>query len=73
MSDFKIKKDFPLRNLLYKVLIFMATVAVIVYFMPRDGKFNYQFDIGKPWKYGQLIAAFDFPIYKDAEVVEREG
>ena len=72
MSDFKIKKDFPLRNLLYKVLIFMATVAVIVYFMPRDGKFNYQFDIGKPWKYGQLIAAFDFPIYKDAEVVERE-
>ena len=40
MSDFKMKKDFLPRNLLYKVLIFIATVAVIVYFMPRDGKFN---------------------------------
>lgn len=60
------------RNLLYKVLIFIATVSVIVYFMPREGKFNYQFDIGKPWKYGQLMATFDFPIYKDAQVVEHE-
>ena len=38
MGDFKMKKDFLTRNLLYKVLIFIATVAVIVYFMPRDGK-----------------------------------
>ena len=72
MTQFKINKDLLSRNLLYKVLIFIATVAVIVYFMPRDGKFYYQFDTGKPWKYGQLIATFDFPIYKDAEVVQHE-
>jgi len=72
MGDFRMKTDFLTRNLLYKVLIFIATVAVIVYFMPRDGKFSYQFDIGKPWKYGQLMATFDFPIYKDARVVEHE-
>ena len=45
---------------------------MIVYFLPRDGKFNYQFDINKPWKYGQLIATFDFPIYKEDAVVKRE-
>ena len=50
----------------------MGTVALIVYFLPRDGKFNYQFDINKPWKYGQLIATFDFPIYKDDAVVKKE-
>lgn len=66
------KKDFSYRDLLYKALIFIATVAVIAYFMPRDSKFSYQFDIGKPWKYGQLIATFDFPIYKDEHVVKRE-
>ena len=60
------------RNLLYKALIFVITVSVIVYFMPRDSKFNYQFDIGKPWKYGQLMATFDFPIYKGAEVIKKE-
>lgn len=72
MTQFKMKGNLLSRNLLYKILIFIATVAVIVYFMPRDGKFNYQFDTGKPWKYGQLIATFDFPIYKDAAVVKHE-
>ena len=60
------------RDLLYKALLFAATVAVIVYFLPRDGKFNYHFDINKPWKYGQLIATFDFPIYKTDDVVRHE-
>lgn len=72
MSYFNPKKEFSLRDLLYKVLIFIGTVGVIVYFLPRDGKFNYQFDIDKPWKYGQLMATFDFPIYKADEVVKRE-
>ena len=72
MSYFKTKKKFSFRDLLYKALIFAGTVTVIVYFLPRDGKFNYQFDIDKPWKYGQLMATFDFPIYKDDQVVKRE-
>jgi hypothetical protein len=53
-------------------MIFVVSVAVIVYFLPRDGKFNYQFDLGKPWKYGQLMATFDFPIYKDDAVIAHE-
>ena len=72
MSYFKGKQGAKYRDLLYKALIFIGTVAVIVYFLPRDGKFNYQFDIDKPWKYGQLMATFDFPIYKDEDVVKRE-
>ncbi|MDR0891369.1 MAG: HDIG domain-containing protein [Mediterranea sp.] len=60
------------RDLLYKALLFVGTLALIVYFMPRNGKFNYQFDINKPWRYGQLIASFDFPIYKDDAVVKKE-
>lgn len=72
MEHMKKKKRFSRRDLLYKALLFVSTVALIVYFLPRDGKFNYQFDINKPWKYGQLIATFDFPIYKDEAVVKRE-
>ena len=72
MNYFKGKnKEFSFRDLIYKALIFIGTVGVIVYFLPRDGKFNYQFDIDKPWKYGQLMATFDFPIYKDDQVVKR--
>ena len=72
MEHMKKKKRFSRRDILYKSLLFVATVTLIVYFLPRDGKFNYQFDINKPWKYGQLIATFDFPIYKDDAVVNRE-
>ena len=50
----------------------MATVSVIVYFLPNEGKFNYQFDINKPWKYGLLQASFDFPIYKNDMQVQKE-
>lgn len=72
MKQFRTKKNFSYKDLLYKALIFVGTVSLIVYFLPRDGKFNYQFDINKPWKYGQLMANFDFPIYKDEAVVKRE-
>lgn len=72
MNKSKTQKGFSYRDLLYKALIFIGTVAIIVYFLPRDGKFNYQFDIDKPWKYGQLMATFNFPIYKDDAVVKHE-
>ena len=40
--------------------------------MPKEGKFNYEFDINTPWKYGLLQASFDFPIYKDELQVQKE-
>jgi len=72
MRSFKTNKRFSYKNLIYKSLIFIATVSVIVYFLPNEGKFNYQFDINKPWKYGLLQASFDFPIYKNDIQVQKE-
>lgn len=72
MRSFKTSKRFSYKNLIYKSLIFIATVSVIVYFLPNEGKFNYQFDINKPWKYGLLQASFDFPIYKNDLQVQKE-
>lgn len=66
------KKQASYKDLLYKALIFVCTVTIIVYFFPREGKFNYQFDLNKPWKYGLLTASFDFPIYKDEASVKKE-
>ena len=72
MKSLKTGKRFSYKDLLYKCLIFIATVSVIVYFLPNEGKFNYQFDINKPWKYGLLQASFDFPIYKNDMQVQKE-
>ena len=72
MRSFKTNQRFSYKNLIYKSLIFIATVSVIVYCLPNEGKFNYQFDINKPWKYGLLQASFDFPIYKNDIQVQKE-
>ena len=72
MNTFNTHKQFSFKELLYKCLIFIVTVSIIAYFMPKEGKFNYEFDINKPWKYGLLQASFDFPIYKNEQQVQRE-
>ncbi len=53
-------------------VFFVAAVALVIYFFPREGKFRYTFQEGKPWKYGLLTAPFDFPIYKDEAVIQQE-
>lgn len=44
----------------------------MVYFLPREGKFRYHFNEGKPWKYGLLTAPFDFPVYKNEHDLDKE-
>ena len=41
-------------------------------FFPREGKFKYEFQKGKPWAHEDLIADFDFPIYKSDEELNEE-
>lgn len=60
------------KDRIYKFTLYLAAVILIVSFMPSDDKFNYQFDLGKPWKYSQLVATFEFPIYKDKQTVKHE-
>lgn len=54
------------------IVYFIVTAILIAYFFPREGKFRYQFNEGKPWRYGLLTAPSDFPIYKTDEVVQAE-
>ncbi len=60
------------KDFIIKVLLIAISVGLIVYFLPRETKFKYQFQEGKPWKYGLLTATFDFPIYKTDKELKRE-
>ncbi|PWD98080.1 HD family phosphohydrolase [Marinilabilia rubra] len=57
---------------IYRVLIFLAAIAMVVYILPREGKFPYEYSKGKPWKHEMLIAPFDFPIYKNQAEMQQE-
>ncbi|MDD7079762.1 MAG: HDIG domain-containing protein [Prevotella sp.] len=50
----------------------VVVVALLVYFLPRESKFGYEYEQGRPWRYNSLIATFDFPIYKTQKEVETE-
>ena len=50
----------------------VVVVALLVYFLPRESKFGYEYEQGRPSRYNSLIATFDFPIYKTQKEVETE-
>ena len=58
------------KSLVLSVLYILITAFIIAFFFPREGKFRYQFNEGKPWRYGLLTAPSDFPIYKEASTIE---
>ena len=58
----------PRRRFLPLAVVF----AVLVLFMPRTAKFNYDYRKGSPWPYETLVSQFDFPILKTEEQLMEE-
>ena len=54
-------------------VLFIAAIIIIVYFLPREGKYKYSYDENRPWQYGLLTAPFKFHIHKsDAQIQEEK-
>lgn len=64
-----IKKNFAQ---ILQVFLFLCSIALIVFLFPKEGKFRYEFQRGKPWMHETLIAPFDFPIYKSEKQLQVE-
>ncbi len=58
---------------IFKVLLFIIAIAVVVWISPRESMFKYEFNVGKPWNHNDLIAPFNFAIYKtDKQITEEK-
>ena len=55
-----------------KIFLFLITLVVLLALFPREGKFKYEFQRGKPWEHDELIAPFDFAILKQQSELNRE-
>lgn len=64
------KSNIPRSPKIYLSLIVLF--AILLAFMPRSGKFKYDYKKGSPWAYETLLAAFDFPILKTEEQIQTE-
>lgn len=55
-----------------RLLLFVISAVIILLLIPHEGKFSFEFQKGKPWMHEDLIAPFDFPIYKTTEELKIE-
>lgn len=54
----------------YSCFIVLAALMILLY--PKEGKFQYEYQKGRPWVYETLIAPIDFPILKTEAEMLRE-
>ncbi|MGM0666875.1 MAG: hypothetical protein ACQETA_06105, partial [Bacteroidota bacterium] len=59
------------RNI-YLGTLFALSIVLVTYLMPREGKFRYEYQKGRPWMHDVLIAPMDFPVHKTETELGRE-
>lgn len=72
MEKYIFKSTITWRHIALRVALVLGTVAVIVWFMPRDNKVNFKMEVNKVWLYNDLNAQFDFPVYKTDSLIQAE-
>jgi cyclic-di-AMP phosphodiesterase PgpH len=62
------------RNIRTILTLFYITVSsvIVVYLLPREGKFMYEYQKGGFWKHEDLTAPFNFPVFKSAFELKQE-
>lgn len=50
----------------------LGLFLILMFMMPRTGKFNYDYKKGTPWAYETLISQIDFPILKTQAQLQSE-
>ena len=60
------------RDILVRTALVIGTVVAVVWAMPRDSRSYFHVEPGKPWKYADFTAPYDFPIYKSEAAIQAE-
>ncbi|MCR5455767.1 MAG: HDIG domain-containing protein [Bacteroidales bacterium] len=55
-----------------RVSLYVVACLIVLYAIPKEGKFKYEYQKGSQWKHDDLSAPFDFAIYKTEAELEKE-
>ena len=72
MSKIKFSEDITWHDLLVRIALVVISVLLLVWAMPRDSQMTFKAEQGKPWRYADFTAPFDFPIYKSDATINAE-
>src|SRR5690554_844738 len=60
------------QSFVFKAFLFVVSILLVMYLLPKGGHFKYQFQKGKPWQYESLYAPFTYTNKKLPEEIEKE-
>lgn len=58
---------------LQRLVLFIITGVIIVMLLPKEGKFKYEYQKGRPWSHEDLVAPFNFAIEKPKAELDAEN
>ena len=70
--NINLNSDLTWRDVAWRVALVAATVAMIVWFMPRDQHDAFKAEAGKVWRHNDLTANFDFAISKSDSAIQHD-
>ncbi len=70
--DFHNNGGFLWSKALTRTALVLVSVVLIVWFLPRREGSQYVYDVDEPWRYGDMIAQYDFPVYKTEATLAME-
>jgi putative nucleotidyltransferase with HDIG domain len=65
----KLIKD---RDDYFRYLLLALAVLLVTWMIPKRGKFQYEFELGKTWMHNDLVAPFQFAIRKSETALQKE-
>ena len=65
-------KELQWRYILVRVTLVIVTVGIVVWAMPHDSRTYFHVEQGKPWKYADFTAPYDFAVYKSEATIQEE-
>ena len=72
MSKKKNKVEWINNKSIILILLTFISILLTVYFMPKNRSRNYEYNVGKPWVYSELIAPFNFSVEKSEDGYKQE-
>jgi hypothetical protein len=59
-----------MKQTIFRIICSVVAVVLVTFFMPHNDGFRYEFEVGKPWRYGLLTAPYDIPIYRSDSTIQ---
>lgn len=59
-----------LNQIIFRTIFMIVAVVVVCWALPHQEAFRYEYEVGKPWRYGRLVAPYDFPVYRSDSAVK---